>query len=288
MNNKKVMLAMVTPFTSNHEIDDESVVRLCHHFLSMNIDGIVVCGTTGEVSSLTFEEREHLFTLVKKTVCSKCELWMGCGTNNTDTTLKYCWQAEELGADGVMLITPYYVRPSQTGLLMHFSQIASKVKLPIMLYNVPKRTGVNLEVKTIIELVNRHSNIIALKQAHFDSECINRLLSETSLEVYCGDDVWYDKALELGMDGIVSVAGHLSVQPLRKMAEYHALGIHSNKLIEKWKNLSRMCFLVSSPCDIKTMLNMKGLCSDEVRLPLVKLNHEERQRIIDYMKKENL
>lgn len=288
MRKKKIYIAMVTPFTENHAIDDEAVIRLCQHYVSMKTDDIVVCGTTGEVSSLTMEERAHLLNLVQKTVANHAEIWMGCGTNNTETTLKYCYQAEEMGADGIMLITPYYVRPSQEGLFEHYSQIASRISLPIMLYNVPKRTGIDLKAKTVIELAHRYPNIKALKQAHFDAEAIEEIMSETSLEVLCGDDGWFDEALNLGMDGIVSVAGNLTIEPLRKMAEIHAVGIHSEKLIQKWKDLSRMCFLVSSPSDIKTMLNIKGYCSDEVRLPLVKLNEEERQCIFEFMKRQNL
>lgn len=279
MKKKIVMVAMVTPFDECHRIDDQAVIRLCQHLLKQKVDGLVVAGTTGEVSSLTFEEREHLFKLVKNTVGKKAEIWMGCGTNNTDTTLKNCWQAESLGADGVMLITPYYVRPSQKGLKEHFSFIASRISLPMMLYNVPKRTGIHMEAKTVIELANEHANIVMLKQAHKDQDEILRIASMTSLKLLCGDDLWYDEALKWGMDGIVSVAGHLDCDMIYKMNNYHQLGIHSEKLIERWKKLSRMCFLVSSPSDVKYMLMKKGLCSDEVRLPLVKLDEEEKQRI---------
>lgn len=279
MKKKIVMVAMVTPFDECHRIDDQAVIRLCQHLLKQKVDGLVVAGTTGEVSSLTFEEREHLFKLVKNTVGKKAEIWMGCGTNNTDTTLKNCWQAESLGADGVMLITPYYVRPSQKGLKEHFSFIASRISLPMMLYNVPKRTGIHMEAKTVIELANEHANIVMLKQAHKDQDEILRIASMTSLKLLCGDDLWYDEALKWGMDGIVSVAGHLDCDMIYKMNNYHQLGIYSEKLIERWKQLSRMCFLVSSPSDVKYMLMKKGLCSDEVRLPLVKLDKEEKQRI---------
>ena len=285
MKRKKIYVAMVTPFDKKHALDDEAIVRLCQHLLHLKVDGIVVAGTTGEVSSLTFEERAHLLKLVKNTVGKKAEIWMGCGTNNTDTTLKNCWQAEEIGVDGIMLITPYYVRPSQAGLKAHFSEIAKRVSLPLMLYNVPKRTGVCLEAKTLIELAAMYPNIVAYKEANYDPKGIQRILSETSIKVYCGDDGWYDEALNLGMDGIVSVAGHMDTSLLRKMADANALGIHSQKTIEKWKALSRMCFLVSSPSDIKAMLEIKGICTDEVRLPLVKLNDEEKMRVKDFLER---
>ncbi len=283
MKKKMVMVAMVTPFDECHRIDDQAVIRLCHHLLKMNVDGLVVCGTTGEVSALTFEEREHLFKLVKNTVGKKAAVWMGCGTNNTDTTLKNCWQAESLGADGVMLITPYYVRPSQRGLYEHFSCIASRISLPIMLYNVPKRTGIHMEAKTIIDLAHTYPNIVMLKQAHKDCDEILRIASHTSLKLLCGDDFWYDEALEWGMDGIVSVAGHMDCEMIHLMNSYYQIGIRSEKLIERWKQLSRMCFLVSSPSDIKYMLMKKGICTQEVRLPLVCLNEEEKHRIDEYL-----
>ena len=284
MKKKIVMVAMVTPFDALHRIDDEAVIRICHHLISNRVDGIVVAGTTGEAASLSFEERSHLLKLIKSVCDSKAEVWMGCGTNNADETLKYCWQAEELGADGVMLITPYYVRPSQKGLKEYFSFVLSKVKLPVMLYNVPKRTAVHLEAKTFIELAHKHSNLVMLKQAEKDKEGTLRILSETDCKVLCGDDFWYDEALEWGMDGIVSVAGHLGAHLIHQMNTYHLISIHSQKTIDEFKRLSRMCFLVSSPSDIKTMLHMKGLCLDEVRLPLTKLDEEEKKRIKDFLK----
>ena len=165
MRKKKIFVAMVTPFDEQFQIDEKAVVRLCQHLISMRVDGIVVCGTTGEASSLSFDERCQLLRLVKKTVGSKAEIWMGCGTNNTKTTLENCLQAEQIGVDGIMLITPYYVRPSQRGLIEHFSVIASQIRTPLMLYNVPKRTGVNLEAKSVIELSRRFDHIVMLKQA---------------------------------------------------------------------------------------------------------------------------
>ncbi len=283
MKKKIVMVAMATPFDECHRIDDEAVIRLCHHLTSCKIDGIVVAGTTGEAASLSFEERGHLLKLVKNAVGKKAEIWMGCGTNNTDTTLKNCWQAEELGADGIMLITPYYVRPSQKGLKEHFSFVCSKVNLPIMLYNVPKRTGVDLEAKTVIELAHLHPNIVMYKQASKDPEGILRILAETDLKVLCGDDFWYDEALMWGMDGIVSVAGHIGCDLIHQMNSYHQISIASQKVSDKFKQLARMCFLVSSPSDIKAMLSYQGICTDEVRLPLIKLNKEEKQRIVQFM-----
>lgn len=279
MKKKKIMVAMVTPFDGNHKIDDSAVQRLCQHLLDLKVDGIVVCGTTGEVSSLSFEERAHLLHLVKSYVGHKTEIWMGCGTDNTEESLKYCRQAEEIGVDGIMLITPYYVRPSQRGLFEHYSTLCDSIDTPVMLYNVPKRTGVQLEARTINMLVERYPHIIYLKQASDDLHALEQILSTCNIQVLCGDDFMYDQMLEKGVDGIVSVAAHLDTSLLMKMHEFHSLGIHSRSVIEKWKQLSRMCFLVSSPSDVKTMLNIKGICCDDVRLPLVKCNEEEKMRL---------
>ena len=286
MRKKKIYAAMVTPFDEQFQIDEKAVIRLCHHLISMRVDGIVVCGTTGEVSSLTFDERAQLLHLVKKTVGNKAEIWMGCGTNNTQTTLQNCIQAEKIGVDGIMLITPYYVRPSQKGLFEHFSFIASQIRTPLMLYNVPKRTGVNLEAKTVIELSKCFDHIVMLKQAHDDPQAILQILSESSIKVMYGDDFSYIDALQLGVDGIVSVAAQVDCRLLHRIHDGFALGIMSHSLVQKWKQLSRMCFLVSSPADVKCMLSMMGICKDVVRLPLVQLDLEERLRLQRFMEDE--
>ena len=286
MRKKKIMVAMVTPFDEHLDLDEKAVIRLCHHLISMRVDGIVVCGTTGEVSSLSFDERAQLLNLVKKTVGNKAEIWMGCGTNNTSTTLQYCLQAEQIGVDGIMLITPYYVRPSQKGLLEHFSMIASTIKTPLMLYNVPKRTGINLEAKTVIELGRRFEHIVMLKQAHDDPQATLQIMAESNIRVLCGDDFNYVEALQLGVDGIVSVAAQVDCRLLHRLHEGFSLGILSQHVIQKWKQLSRMCFLVSSPSDVKCMLSLIGICHDEVRLPLVKLDSEEKQRLQRFLEDE--
>lgn len=286
MRKKKIFVAMVTPFDEQFQIDEKAVVRLCQHLISMRVDGIVVCGTTGEASSLSFDERCQLLRLVKKTVGSKAEIWMGCGTNNTKTTLENCLQAEQIGVDGIMLITPYYVRPSQRGLIEHFSVIASQIRTPLMLYNVPKRTGVNLEAKSVIELSRRFDHIVMLKQAYDDPQTILQILSESNIKVMYGDDFNYVDALQLGVDGIVSVAAQVDCRLLQRIHDGYALGILSHALVQKWKQLSRMCFLVSSPSDVKCMLSMMGICKDVVRLPLVLLDSEEKLRLQRFMEDE--
>ena len=287
MDKKKIYVAMVTPFDQNGELDEKSVVRLCQHLISMHVDGIVVCGTTGEASALSFDERAQLLSLVKKTVGTKAEIWMGCGTNNTLESLRYCKQAQSMGVDGIMLITPYYVRPSQRGLYEHFAFLAQQIETPLMLYNVPKRTGVNLEAKTVIQLAHRFSNIVMLKQAYDDPDAIAQILAQSSIKILYGDDLNYDKALLQGVDGIVSVAGQVDCSLLHRLHEAHQLGILPQSIIQKWKQLSRMCFLVSSPSDVKEILSQMGICQNIVRLPLCTLDDDEKECIRKWIKEKS-
>ena len=275
----KLMVALVTPFTETGAIDYKGVVNLIERCCIDGVEGIVLCGTTGECSTLTLEEKEELLRFTLRIVNRRMAVWMGCGTNNTATTLECCEMAAQYPCDGIMLITPYYNRPSERGLYMHFKTVADRIALPIMLYNVPKRTGVNLSARTVIALCQDCANIVALKQASNDFEETEKIIAGSDCIVLSGDDGLFLEGLRAGMDGIVSVVGHLYAPLIRKIMDQFELGIEDTAADEKLKKLTRLCFSVSSPSDIKALLEMQGLCRATVRLPLVPLTSEQKQQL---------
>ncbi len=280
----RIMVALVTPFTETGEIDYKSTVNLIERCIQDQVDGLVLCGTTGECSTLIDQEKEEFLRFVIRIVNRRMQVWMGCGTNNTATTLACCEMAAQYPIDGIMLITPYYNRPSQQGMRMHFKTIAERIPLPIMLYNVPKRTGVNLQAQTVIELCQECPNIVALKQAANDFDETQKIISGCDWQVLCGDDGLLLEGLRSGMEGIVSVVGHLYAGLIRQIFDQFDLGIEDRQNDEKLKKLTRICFSVSSPSDIKALLSMQGLCRETVRLPLVPLNSEQKaamRRMLD-------
>lgn len=276
----RFMVALVTPFLENGEIDYKSLVNLFEHCVHTGVEGIVLCGTTGECSALTLKEKEDILRFILTLNHNRLSIWMNCGSNNTAETLECSMMAAQYPIDGIMLITPYYVRPSQQGLYAHFKTIADRVNVPIMLYNVPKRTGVELTSETVIKLCSACSNIIALKQASDNFEDTEKILAHSHCKVYCGDDGLLLEGLSIGMEGIVSVAGHLYGNLILRILNQFDLGIEDKESAEKLKKITRAIFQVSSPSDIKALLSKHGLCKDTVRLPLTPLSEEEKNRLM--------
>ena len=271
----RFMVALVTPFLENGEIDYKSLVNLFEHCVQENVEGVVLCGTTGEGSALTLKEKEEILKFIISLNHNRLFIWMSCGTNNTAETLECARMASQYPIDGIMLITPYYVRPSQEGLYAHFKTIADRINLPIMLYNVPKRTGVELKSDTVIQLCNTCSNIVALKQASDNFKETQKILANCDCHIYSGDDGLFLEGLSMGMEGIVSVAGHLYSDLILKILNQFELGIEDYESDEKLKKITRAIFQVSSPSDIKALLASYGLCKETVRLPLTPLTDEQ-------------
>ncbi len=274
----RVMVAMVTPFNEFNLIDYKACSKLIEHFINEQVEGIVVCGTTGECATLSNKEKMDLLRFIVSVVNKRIPVWMGCGTNDTLATLQLAQNAAKEAIDGLMLITPYYNRPSQDGMYAHFKKIADNIDLPIMLYNVPKRTGVHLMSSTVIRLCKDCPNIIALKQASDDLEDTKIILSESDCIVVSGDDGLFKEGLELGMEGIVSVVGHLYAPLLHQVIKHHEFGL-DDRYDVLLKRITKACFMVSSPSDIKYLLAKNQLCNEQVRLPLVTLNSEQKNQL---------
>lgn len=278
MHFARLATAMVTPFDENGEIDYEAVNHLIDHLLSHGTEALVVAGTTGESPTLSMEEKISLFRHVNAYVRKRAQVIAGTGTNDTRTTLMLTQAAEAIGVDGVMVVVPYYNRPSQAGLAAHFEAVARATKLPIMLYNVPSRTGQNLTAETTIRL-SKLPNVVAVKEASGDLSQIARIIEETrdDFMVLSGDDKMLLPILSIGGDGIVSVAAHVVGLAIQEMIESYRTGDvrRAAALHRRYLPIFEGIFFTASPAPTKALLNAIGVKVGGTRLPIVPLTSEE-------------
>lgn len=278
----RLITAMITPFTDNDEVNLEEARKIAQYLIENGSDAIVVTGTTGESPTLTKEEKIKLYDAVKDAVDGKAKVIAGTGTYNTRESIALTREAEKLGVDGVMLVVPYYNKPCQKGLKAHFQAIAEATSLPIMLYNIPGRTGINLLPETVADLA-RIPNIVAIKEASGNLDQVSTLLSlvTSDFKVYSGDDSLTLPMLSLGCHGIVSVAAHIVGPKIKEMIENYLAGkveaaasLH-RELLPVFKGL----FITTNPVPVKTAMAMKGFQVGSVRLPLVPASEEIKAKI---------
>ncbi|MFU2018951.1 4-hydroxy-tetrahydrodipicolinate synthase [Peribacillus butanolivorans] len=279
MNFGQVLTAMVTPFNHNNEVDFNATRALVNYLIANGSDGLVIAGTTGESPTLTAEEKVDLFKFVGEVVDGRVPVIAGTGSNNTKASISLTRQAEAAGVDGIMLVTPYYNKPSQEGLFQHFNAIAQSTSLPVMLYNIPGRSVVNMSVETIVSL-SKINNIVAVKEASGDLDAMAQIISKSSSDftLYSGDDGLTLPVLAIGGTGIVSVSSHIIGNEMQEMINsfkngdvHGAASIHRNLL-----PIMKALFAASNPSPVKSALNMRGINVGGVRLPLVPLNNEEK------------
>lgn len=278
-----VITAMVTPFDGEGRVDAARAAELARRLVDAGSDGIVVAGTTGESPTLSPEERLAVLRAVLDAVGDRAFVWMGTGTNDTATSIRLTREAEEAGAHGVMLVTPYYNKPPQAGLLEHFRAVAGATRLPVMVYNVPGRTACNLEPQTLVRLVEAAPNVVAVKEASGNLDQVGeiRRLLPRPFRVYAGDDSFTLPVLAIGGDGVVSVASHLVAGELRRMVEAfqegrvdEASAIHL-RLLPLFKAL----FWTANPIPVKTALRLLGFDAGGFRPPLVEMPREMEERL---------
>ncbi|BFL36188.1 4-hydroxy-tetrahydrodipicolinate synthase [Holdemania massiliensis] len=283
------MTALITPMKETGQIDKLALRNLVEKLIAEGCDGFVVCGTTAEASALSLEEKKQVLHCVIEQSDQRVCVWMGCGSNNTAETLNMIRWANTEPIDGIMLVCPYYVRPSQQGLYAHFAACARISEKPVMLYNVPKRTGVALSAQTVLQLAQDFPNIRALKQACHDMEMVRAILTENDqVQILSGEDGYFLEGLREGISGIVSVAGHCVMPMIVKIWEDYQYGVENTELDQFLKQVSNQIFQVSSPSDIKAMLALQGWCEDGVRLPLVPLSPQEKQALQEFMQRHGL
>ena len=274
-----VVTAMVTPFREDHSLDLDRAQDLAVHLLDNGSDALVVAGSTGESPTLTHREKVELFSTVVEAASGRGKVLCGTGTYSTAETLELSREAEEAGADGLLLVTPYYNKPPQRGLLEHFTMVAAAVSIPIVAYNIPGRTGTRIEHDTLLAMAGV-PNIVGVKDSTGDFQAISRLIGEApaDFEVYSGDDWATFGYLCLGAVGVVSVAAHLVGGRIRQMVDLIEAGDipAARKIHEELTPLFNALFITSNPIPVKTALELVGLPVGPPRLPLVPATTEER------------
>lgn len=279
----QIITAMVTPFKSDLSIDFEATEKIVNHLIKTGTDAIVVAGTTGESPTLTHDEEYELCKFVQKVSNKKVKIILGTGSNSTQTAIETTKEAEKLRVDGVLSVVPYYNKPDQRGLLEHFSQIAKSTSLPIILYNIPGRTGINMEPQTVAELAIKYKNIVGYKDATGNSDNTGQVIQLTPKDfmVFSGDDSLTLPMLSVGACGVISVASHIVGNEIKDMINSYFSGRISlaKEIHHKLFPLFKALFKAPNPTCIKAALEIKGLCNRELRPPLVKLNEKETQEL---------
>ncbi|MEN3015637.1 MAG: 4-hydroxy-tetrahydrodipicolinate synthase [bacterium] len=279
MENKfgNVITACITPFDSNLKINFKELEKLLIH-LEKNSDSLLVFGTTGESPTLTLSEKIEIAKFVKTT--TKMPVIANISSNNTSQALEQLEQLEKIDLDGYLITTPYYNKPPQDALINYFSFLASQTNKPIIIYNIPSRTGIDLEPKTIVE-ISKIKNIIGLKQSHPDITKISDILSmNPNFTIYSGDDIMTLPALALGAKGVVSVASHLVGDMIKQMITTFPTNPTQSKQIHyKLHELFRVLFITTNPIPVKYALSLIGFDVNNLRPPLRKANDYEMEKI---------
>jgi len=287
MNNLKgVFTAIVTPFTKERKLDEEALVRLVHLQVEAGVDGIVPIGSTGEAPTLTKQEIKRIVTITKSEIKeNSCLLIVGTGSYSTTQAIENTQQAQELGADAALVVTPYYNRPSQEGLFQHFKAIAEATSIPLILYNVPGRCGVNIQTDTLKRLIEIPS-IIGVKEASGSIQQIGEVIGmvrsmRPNFSVLSGDDALTLPLMSLGGDGIISVVSNLLP---KKIKELYNAAANGNYALAQQLNLQLMpmfkaAFIDTNPIPIKAAMAMCGLIQLAYRLPLCELSHDHAAKL---------
>jgi len=286
---KGSIVPVVTPF-KNGALDLDGLARLIEWQIASGSHGVSVTGTTGEPTSLSIEERKRVIRTAAEVVAKRVPFVPGTGSTNHAETLELSRYAQGIGADAILVITPYYNRPSQQGLFMHFDAVAKSVDLPVILYNIPGRTAVNLEIDTVARLKDANPNIIGVKESNKDFEHINRLLHRMGRDflVYSGIELLCFPILAIGGAGYVSATGNLMPKEVAGLYDLVAAGRwrEAQDLHYTLMTLNDAVFIEINPVPVKTALGMMGRISPEVRLPLAPLSEANRAKLreilIDY------
>lgn len=280
MNLGNIGTAMVTPFTKDGAmVDYKHLAGMIEHLIANGTDTIVVLGTTGEVPTLSTEEKLDVLKYTVDQVNGRVPVIAGVGDNETYYSKIMAQKAEVAGVDGVMLVAPYYNKPNQRGIYAHFADIAQSVTVPVMLYNIPGRTGINIDAQTVAKL-SKIPNIQIIKEASGNLDQMSEILASTDddFTVYSGDDGLTLPLLSVGGHGVISVAAHVVGNDMQRMITLFKEGNYAEaaKIHRALLPLIRALFAQPSPAPVKYALSKLGLCNDNVRLPIVDLTDEEK------------
>ena len=278
-----ILTAMITPFDDRGEVDHKEAARLANWLVDRDHEGFVVAGSTGEGQTLSPQERVALFSTLKQAVSGRASVIANAGTNDTRESVAAVKEAEKAGADAILAVVPYYNKPMQSGMISHFSAIAQATSLPVIVYNIPGRTGTNLLPDTLLEIARRNKNVVGVKESSGDLKQIGMLLRDrdSGFSVWCGDDHLFLPCLAMGADGVVGVASHLCSPEYRRMIDAYRAGrvddaarIHLSLL-----PLIDVLFSVTNPIGIKWAMRQMGFAVGECRLPLDAMPESAAKRL---------
>jgi 4-hydroxy-tetrahydrodipicolinate synthase len=283
----KVLTAMVTPFNQNLQVNYQAAQELAVKLVDSGSDGVVVSGTTGESPTLTKQEKLGLFKAVVEAIGGKGTVIAGTGSYDTAESIELTKEAERTGVDGVLLVAPYYNKPPQEGLYQHFKAIAKETSLPVILYNIPGRTGVNITATTIARLAEIE-NIVAVKEASGNLNQVSEIYEKAPKEfmIYSGDDALTLPVMSLGGVGVISVASHIVGRKLQEMISAFCRGdlITANRINSDIAPLIRSLFITTNPIMVKTACNLLGFKVGGLRLPLVEAAADEQKALQEVLR----
>jgi len=276
-------VALATPF-KNGKVDSARLKWLVDFQIEQGTEGLVPCGSTGESATLSHDEHKHVIEVVIKAARGRVPVLAGAGSNSTAEALDLVRHAARAGADGALLVVPYYNKPTPAGLFEHFKQIAKATKLPIILYNIPGRTGINMPVETVVRLATKCPTIVGIKEASgtmdYTSELLSRLGKDRFI-VFSGDDSLTLPLLSLGVKGVISVVANILPGPMAELCSSWENGNSERALdlhLELYP-LMRALFIETNPIPIKAAMAKLGICREELRLPLVPMSAEAKKKL---------
>jgi 4-hydroxy-tetrahydrodipicolinate synthase len=287
-NLKGSMVALVTPF-QNGKIDEPTVKRLIDFHIQEGTDVIVPCGTTGEAATMTHEEHKWMMSFVIEYVNKRVPVICGAGSNSTEEAVGLVRHAKETGADAVLMVTPYYNKPTQEGLYRHYEYLAKKVDIPIVLYNVPGRTGISIAPETVQRLA-KIPTIIGIKEASGSLDQASKIMSLCDLPVVSGEDSINLPLLSIGAKGVISVVANVAPRKMHEMIQAFQAGDaeRAKTLHYELFGLSKVLFIETNPIPVKTALALMKMVKEEFRLPLCEIGKEARSKLIEELKKSGL
>ncbi len=289
---KGLGIALITPFRADGTIDEEALVRLVEYQIKNGADFLCIMGTTAETPTLTRDEKSYLRQLLVQRVAGRVPLLMGCGGNCTRAVIDELQSTDWTGIDGVLSVCPMYNKPSQEGLYQHFSAIAKASPVPVVLYNVPGRTGVNMTAETTLRLARDHENIVAIKEASGNITQMDDIIKNKpeGFAVISGDDGITFPLITLGAVGVISVIGNALPREFSRMVRLALNGDYSSALHihHKFTELFKLLFVDGNPAGVKAMLHAMGMIENQLRLPLVPTRLTTMEKISDILQELNI
>lgn len=281
-------IALVTPFTSDGQVDYKSLKRLVEYQIDNGADFLCILATTGETPCLTQDEKDKITQLVKDVNHGRLPILKGCGGNNTAAVIEELHTADWSGIDGILSVCPYYNKPSQEGLYQHFKAIAEASPLPVVLYNVPGRTGINLKPETTVRLANDCENIVAVKEASGSLEQVDEIIKNKPqrFEVLSGDDALTFSMVASGAAGVISVIGNALPKEFSRMIRLEFQGEYepARKIHHMFTELYSLLFVDGNPAGVKALLHEMGFIENQLRLPLVPTKVSTLQKMAEILK----